>query len=62
MVEAIISSLKKAVKSPLLVLAFLAPRTRRSHRAQSGTGEAYLPAMRVPKFRASKGLKDAVKE
>ncbi|MEK7586319.1 MAG: HU family DNA-binding protein [Patescibacteria group bacterium] len=64
MVEAIISSLKKGGEVSIAGLGIFSTKNRAARTARNPrTGEAIqVKAMRVPKFRASKGLKDAVKE
>lgn len=66
-VDAIISSitesLKKGDEVSIAGLGIFSAKTRAARTARNPrTGEAIqVPAMRVPKFRAAKALKDAVK-
>ena len=64
MIEAIISALKKGGEVSIAGLGIFSTKNRAARTARNPrTGEAIqVKAMRVPKFRASKGLKDAVKE
>ena len=64
MIEAIISALKKGGEVSIAGLGIFSTKNRAARTARNPrTGEAIqIKAMRVPKFRASKGLKDAVKE
>lgn len=63
MVETIISGLKKGEEISIAGLGIFSTKTRAARTARNPrTGESInVPAMRVPKFRAAKGLKDAVK-
>ena len=63
MIESIVMSLKKGDEVSIAGLGIFAVKQRKARKARNPrTGEAIqVPAMRVPKFRAAKGLKDAVK-
>ena len=62
-IESIIDSLKKGEEVSVAGLGIFSAKERKARTARNPrTGEAIqVPAMRVPKFRAAKGLKDAVK-
>jgi DNA-binding protein HU-beta len=62
-IESIIASLKKGEEVSIAGLGIFSAKERKARTARNPrTGEAIqVPAMRVPKFRAAKGLKDAVK-
>ena len=62
-IESIIGSLKKGEEVSIAGLGIFSAKERKARTARNPrTGEAIqVPAMRVPKFRAAKGLKDAVK-
>jgi len=61
--ESIVSTLKKGDEVSIAGLGIFSAKTRAARTARNPrTGEAVnVPAMRVPKFRAAKALKDAVK-
>lgn len=63
MIDSIVSTLKKGEEVSIAGLGIFSTKTRASRQARNPrTGEAItVPAMRVPKFRAAKALKDAVK-
>jgi len=63
MIETIVSSLKRGDEVSVAGLGIFAVKTRKARMARNPrTGEAItVPSMRVPKFRAAKALKDAVK-
>jgi DNA-binding protein HU-beta len=63
MLDAIVSSLKKGEEVSIAGLGIFSTKTRAARTARNPrTGESVqVPAMRVPKFRAAKALKDAVK-
>jgi len=63
MIDSIISTLKKGGEVSIAGLGIFSTKTRAARQARNPrTGEAIsVPAMKVPKFRAAKGLKDAVK-
>jgi len=63
MVESIIESLKKGEEVSIAGLGIFSVKQRKAREARNPrTGEAIqVPAMKVPKFRAAKALKDAVK-
>jgi DNA-binding protein HU-beta len=63
MIETIISSLKRGDEVSVAGLGIFAVKTRKARMARNPrTGEAItVPSMRVPKFRAAKALKDAVR-
>ena len=63
MIESITTSLKKDEEVSLSGLGIFSAKQRAARTARNPrTGEAIqVPAMRVPKFRAAKALKDAVK-
>ena len=62
-IEAIVGALKKGDEVSIAGLGIFSVKQRKSRVARNPrTGEAItVPAMKVPKFRAAKGLKDAVK-
>lgn len=62
-IDSIVSSLKKGEEVSIAGLGIFAVKTRAARTARNPrTGEAVqVPAMKVPKFRAAKALKDAVK-
>ncbi len=62
-VDSIVSTLKKGGEVSIAGLGIFSTKTRAARQARNPrTGEAIsVPAMRVPKFRPAKGLKDAVK-
>ena len=61
--DAIIKSLKKGDEVSIAGLGIFSVKTRAAREARNPrTGEAIkVPAMKVPKFRPAKALKDAVK-
>jgi len=63
MLDAIVSSLKKGDEVSIAGLGIFSAKTRAARTARNPrTGESVnVPAMKVPKFRAAKALKDAVK-
>ena len=63
MLDGIISTLKKGDEVSIAGLGIFSTKTRAARTARNPrTGEAVnVPAMKVPKFRAAKALKDAVK-
>ncbi len=63
MVDSIINTLKKGEEVSIAGLGIFSTKTRAARSARNPrTGEAVqVPEMRVPKFRAAKALKDAVK-
>jgi len=63
MVNSIIDSLKKGEEVSIAGLGIFSVKDRAARTARNPrSGEAIqVPAMRVPKFRAAKALKDAVK-
>ena len=63
MIETITASLKKGEEVSIAGLGIFSVKTRAARTARNPrTGEAIqVAAMRVPKFRAAKALKDAVK-
>jgi len=63
MISCIVETLKKGEEVSIAGLGIFATKTRASRQARNPrTGESIaVPAMRVPKFRAAKALKDAVK-
>lgn len=63
MVDSIVSTLKKGEEVSIAGLGIFATKMRASRTARNPrTGETLqVPAMRVPKFRAAKALKEAVK-
>ena len=62
-IDCITDSLKKGKEVYIAGLGIFATKTRNGRTGRNPrTGESIeIPAMRVPKFRAAKGLKDAVK-
>lgn len=62
-IESIINSLKSGQEVSIAGLGIFSAKERKARTARNPrTGESIqVPAMRVPKFRAAKGLKDAVK-
>ena len=63
MINSIIDSLKKGEEVSIAGLGIFSVKQRAAREARNPrTGEAIqVPAMKVPKFRAAKALKDAVK-
>ena len=63
MIDSITSTLKKGGEVSLAGLGIFSAKTRAARTARNPrTGEAVqVPAMKVPKFRAAKALKDAVR-
>jgi DNA-binding protein HU-beta len=63
MINSIIDSLKKGEEVSIAGLGIFSVKQRAARQARNPrTGEAInVPAMKVPKFRAAKALKDAVK-
>ena len=63
MVNSIVETLKKGDEVSIAGLGIFSTKTRAARQARNPrTGEAIsVPAMRVPKFRAAKALKDSVK-
>ena len=62
-INTIINTLKKGDEVSIAGMGIFSTKTRAARQARNPrTGEAIsVPAMRVPKFRAAKALKDAVK-
>lgn len=62
-IDTIVSSLKSGQEVSIAGLGIFSTKLRDARTARNPrTGESIeVPAMRVPKFRAAKGLKDAVK-
>ena len=62
-IEAIVGALKKGDEVSIAGLGIFSVKQRKSRVARNPrTGEAItVPAMKVPKFRAAKGLKEAVR-
>lgn len=62
-IECIVGTLKKGEEVSIAGLGIFSTKTRASRQARNPrTGETIaVPAMRVPKFRPAKALKDAVK-
>ena len=62
-INTIVSSLKKGDEVSIAGLGIFSVKTRAARQARNPrTGETLqVPAMKVPKFRAAKALKDAVK-
>ena len=62
-VDSIVTTLKKGGEVSIAGLGIFSTKTRAARQARNPrTGESIsVPAMKVPKFRAAKGLKDAVK-
>lgn len=63
MIECIVTSLKKGDEVSIAGLGIFSAKQRQARKARNPrSGEMVdVPAMRVPKFRAAKALKDAVK-
>lgn len=63
MIETVVSGLKKGEEVSIAGLGIFATKMRAARTARNPrTGETVqVPSMRVPKFRAAKALKDAVK-
>lgn len=63
MIDSIVSSLKKGEEVSVAGLGIFSAKMRPARQGRNPrTGESIeVPAMRVPKFRAAKALKDAVK-
>jgi DNA-binding protein HU-beta len=63
MIDSIVDSLKKGQEVSIAGLGIFATKKREGRTGRNPrTGETIeIPAMRVPKFRAAKALKDAVK-
>ena len=63
MLNTIVGALKKGEEVSIAGLGIFSVKTRAARQARNPrTGEAIsVPAMKVPKFRAAKALKDAVK-
>ena len=63
LLDSIVSTLKSGQEVSIAGLGIFAVKTRAARQARNPrTGETIsVPPMRVPKFRAAKGLKDAVK-
>lgn len=61
--DSIVAGLKKGDEVSIAGLGIFSVKTRKARQARNPrTGEAIsVPAMKVPKFRAAKALKDAVK-
>lgn len=62
-IESIVNTLKKGEEVSIAGLGIFSVKTRAAREARNPrTGETIkVPAMKVPKFRAAKALKDAVK-
>lgn len=62
-IDSIVSTLKKGGEVSIAGLGIFSTKTRAARQARNPrTGASiHVPAMRVPKFRPAKGLKDAVK-
>ncbi len=62
-IDCIVESLKKGKEVSIAGLGIFSSKTRNARTGRNPrTGESIdIPAMRVPKFRAAKALKDAVK-
>jgi DNA-binding protein HU-beta len=62
-IDSIVSTLKRDEEVSIAGLGIFSAKKRAARTARNPrTGESIqVPAMRVPKFRAAKGLKDAVK-
>ena len=62
-VDSIVDALKKGKEVSIAGLGIFSSKTRNARTGRNPrTGESIdIPAMRVPKFRAAKALKDAVK-
>ena len=63
LVDSIVMTLKRGGEVSIAGLGIFSTKTRAARQARNPrTGEAIsVPAMKVPKFRAAKGLKEAVK-
>ncbi len=63
MIDSVTASLKQGKEVSIAGLGIFSTKTRNARTGRNPrTGESIeIPAMRVPKFRAAKGLKDAVK-
>ena len=63
-IESIVSTLSKGSEVSIAGLGIFSTKTRAARQARNPrTGEPIsVPAMRVPKFRPAKALKDAVRE
>ncbi len=63
MIDSIVSTLKKGGEVSIAGLGIFSTKTRAARQARNPrTGASiHVPAMRVPKFRPAKGLKEAVK-
>jgi DNA-binding protein HU-beta len=63
LIDSIVDSLKGGKEVSIAGLGIFSTKTRNGRTGRNPrTGESIeIPAMRVPKFRAAKGLKDAVK-
>lgn len=63
MIDSIVNTLKKGDEVSIAGLGIFSTKTRAARQARNPrTGETIsVPAMRVPKFRPAKALKDAVK-
>lgn len=63
MIDSVVNTLKKGGEVSIAGLGIFSTKTRAARQARNPrTGETIsVPAMRVPKFRAAKALKDAVK-
>ncbi len=63
MIDGVVASLKKGDEVSIAGLGIFSAKMRPARQGRNPrTGESIeVPAMRVPKFRASKALKDAVK-
>jgi DNA-binding protein HU-beta len=62
-IDSIVSTLKKGGEVSVAGLGIFSTKTRAARQARNPrTGESiHVPAMRVPKFRPAKALKDAVR-
>ena len=62
-IDSVVSTLKKGGEVSIAGLGIFSTKTRAARQARNPrTGESIqVPAMRVPKFRPAKALKDAVK-
>ncbi len=62
-IDSVVGTLKKGGEVSIAGLGIFSTKTRAARQARNPrTGEAIsVPAMRVPKFRPAKGLKDAVR-
>jgi DNA-binding protein HU-beta len=63
MIDSIVSTLKKGGEVSIAGLGIFSTKTRAARQARNPrTGESIsVPSMKVPKFRAAKALKEAVK-